>query len=130
MPLTATAAFESTEREMELRPATSTTEGTMVTSEQPTYGETSPLAMVVTITFGKPTGSACIAGVIKAVPPEPPSPMIPSKEPLVTYSHRARDMAPTASPRSAKSSTLPAPSGWKAATASRLTVASGLVATP
>ena len=54
-------------------PAMSTTEYIIVTSTAPTYGRVSPDAIVETISFGTPTGSARIACVAIAVPPEPPS---------------------------------------------------------
>ena len=42
-------------------------------SEAPTYWATSPDAMVETMIFGTPTGSARMAGATMAVPPDPPA---------------------------------------------------------
>ena len=53
---------------MRLSPATSVIEYIMAMSAAPTYGATLPEATVDTITLGTPTGSACIAGVIKRCP--------------------------------------------------------------
>ena len=78
IPATALAALPRTTREMRLSPATSVIEYIMAMSAAPTYGATLPEATVDTITLGTPTGRACIAGVINAVPPEPPMPMIPA----------------------------------------------------
>ncbi len=44
----------------------------------PTYGAMLPAASVLTITLGNPTGRARIADVPMAVPPPPPSEMMPS----------------------------------------------------
>jgi len=44
-----------------VEPDTSTTEYIIVMSLTPTYGPTSPEAMVDTINLGMPTGSACMA---------------------------------------------------------------------
>ena len=59
IPLIAAAALDRMAVEMGLMPATSTIEGIIIMSVHPTYGSTFPLAIVLTITFGSPTGSAC-----------------------------------------------------------------------
>ena len=73
MPAIAAAAFARIRAETWLIPAMSTTEYVIVTSTAPTYGRVSPEASVETISFGTPTGSARIARVAIAEPPEPPS---------------------------------------------------------
>src|SRR6188472_101759 len=120
----ALAALPSTCREMRLRPATSVTEYIMAMSEGPTYGATFDDATVDTISLGTPTGSARIAGVTSAVPPDPPAPMMPESSPAwaTTYRVNASDIAATASPRS-DDRTATAPSGWYAATSSGVTSA-------
>ena len=124
MPAIALAALPSTCREMRLRPATSVTEYIMAMSEGPTYGATFDDATVDTISFGTPTGSARMAGVTSAVPPDPPAPMMPASSPAwaTTYLVSASDIAATASPRS-DDRTASAPSGWCAATSSGVTSA-------
>ena len=104
MPAIALAALPSTCREMRLRPATSVTEYIMAMSEGPTYGATFDDATVDTISFGTPTGSARMAGVTSAVPPDPPAPMMPASSPAwaTTYLVSASDIAATASPRSGR----------------------------
>src|SRR5262245_13368687 len=72
IPIIAPAALSSTTRLMRLSPAISTTEYIIITSRVPTYGCTCPLASVLTISFGTPTGSARIAAVPMVVPAEPP----------------------------------------------------------
>lgn len=79
IPAIAWAALPRTVREMRLIPATSVTEYIIAMSDGPTYADTSPLATVETMTFGTPTGRARIAGVMSAVPPEPPIPMTPPR---------------------------------------------------
>ena len=81
MPAMQWAAFPSTADEMRLTPATSATLYIMVTSLHPTYGPTSPDAMVDTITLGKPTGSDLKAGAMRAVSPDPPIPIMPENSP-------------------------------------------------
>ena len=77
IPAIALAALPRTWREIRFRPATSVTEYIIAMSAGPTYGATLPDATVETITFGRPTGSARIPGVMIAVPPDPPMPMMP-----------------------------------------------------
>ncbi len=72
MPQMAPAAFAKTRRDTRLRPDTSTTEYIIVMSLTSTYGATLPDAIVDTISFGRPTGSACMAVAPIEVPPEPP----------------------------------------------------------
>ncbi len=100
----AAAAFARIRSEIALIPAMSTTEYVIDTSTAPTYGRVSPEAIVETISFGTPTGSARIARVAIDVPPEPPSARIPWSRPS-SYSRRTTASAPraivsTASPRS------------------------------
>jgi uncharacterized membrane-anchored protein len=72
MPQMAPAALAKTRRDTRLRPDTSTTEYIIVMSLTSTYGATLPDAMVDTISFGIPTGSACMAVEPMEVPPDPP----------------------------------------------------------
>ena len=65
-------------REISFSPATSTMDGIMMMSLVPTYWATFPDAIVETMTFGTPIGSARIAGVTSDVPPEPPNERTPS----------------------------------------------------
>ena len=67
--------------DMALSPSASTTDGNITTSLVPTYWDTLPDAIVDTITFGTPIGSARIAGVAIEVPPEPPTDIMPSNLP-------------------------------------------------
>ena len=86
---------------MRLMPCTSVTEYIMQMSLGPTYGRVSPEAMVETITFGQPTGSARIACVAKVVPPDPPAETMPPRSRRVaTKRSKASAMAVTALPRS------------------------------
>ena len=78
MPHIAPTALPKTWRESRFRPATSTTEYIIVMSLTPTYGATSPEAMVETITLGNPTGNSRMAVVATEVPPEPPNASTPS----------------------------------------------------
>ena len=60
-----------------------------------------PDATVETMTFGTPTGSACMAAVAMAVLPEPPAEMIPSTPGwFTTHALKASVIAATAVPRS------------------------------
>ena len=78
---------------------------------------TLPDATVDTITLGTPTGRARIAGVIIAVPPDPPIPTMPvTSSRDRTYASSAAAIAATAVPRSS-ANTASVPSGWHAATA-------------
>lgn len=63
------------------KPAMSTTEGNRTRSEDFTYAAVFPLATVEIRTLGTPNGRALRAGAIKAVPPEPPTPMAPASFP-------------------------------------------------
>ena len=78
------------------------TEYIIAMSAGPTYGATLPDATVETITFGRPTGRARIPGVMIAVPPDPPMPMMPPIDDSLarTNASNATAIAPTASPRS------------------------------
>src|SRR6185503_1432521 len=73
-------------------------------SVSPTYGRTSPEAIVETISFGTPTGSRCIAAAASDVPPLPPRARIPSSRPSpwsrVTTSAAPSRIAAIAAPRS------------------------------
>src|SRR4051812_10620328 len=90
--------------EIWLIPAMSTTEYIIVTSTEPTYGLVSPDATVETISFGTPIGSARMAWVTSAEPPEPPSPPTASSRPSAyrrfTISAAPRAIVSTAAPRS------------------------------
>ena len=88
------------------------TEYIIAMSAGPTYGATLPDATVETITFGRPTGSARIPGVMIAVPPDPPMPMMPPIAASLarTNASNATAIAPTASPRSDEATAAP-PSG-------------------
>ena len=66
---------------MRLTPATSTIEGSIITSLVSTYPLVSPDATVLTITLGTPTGSARMAAVPTAVPALPPMLSTPSIRP-------------------------------------------------
>jgi hypothetical protein len=63
MPTTAAAALSKTEIAMGLRPRMSTTECITSTSLEPTNGANArrPEALGETMTFGTPSGSACMA---------------------------------------------------------------------
>ena len=84
-------------------------------SLDPTYGVVFPLAIVETITFGNPTGSARIAGVIRAVPPLPPIPITPEIRPascsLFMNPTRASLIAQMAVDRSPSARAAPRPWG-------------------
>src|SRR5690554_7907944 len=71
MPARAKAAFVNILVDMELRPDTSTIEGTIMMSLVTTYWDTFPEATVATITFGTPIGRALILGVTRDIPPVP-----------------------------------------------------------
>ena len=105
MPAMAAAALPSTSREIRLRPATSTTEYMMQTSLAPTYGDTSPEAMVDTRSLGSPTGSPAMTCAAIDEPPEPPAASTPPTRPRATRSATTaaapRPIAVTARPRSA-----------------------------
>jgi hypothetical protein len=72
----------------------------------------SPEAIVETISFGTPMGSARIACVAIAVPPEPPSARMPSSRPSScsrrTTASAPRAIASTAAPRSPNATSAPA----------------------
>ena len=111
IPANACAALASTFSLMRLMPCTSVTEYIMQMSLGPTYGRVSPEAIVDTITFGTPTGSARIAGVASAVPPEPPAEMRPPRSRRVRMKcSNATAIALTALPRSSVN-TARSPSG-------------------
>ena len=81
MPAIAAAAFASMRAEIELTPAISVTDAIIVMSVLPIYGDVSPDAIVESINFGTPTGSARMALVAIAVPPDPPAARMPSNRP-------------------------------------------------
>ena len=88
MPAIAAAAFARMRAETELMPATSTTEAASSMSLAPTIGRVSPAAIVETISFGTPTGSARMASAAIEVLPEPPAASTPSQRPSA---YRRRD---------------------------------------
>jgi hypothetical protein len=92
----------STARLMRFSPAMSTTEYIIITSRVPTYGCTCPLASVLTINFGTPTGSARIAAVPMVVPADPPRLSTPDNLPCLCSS-----TATFATPAAASSTALP-----------------------
>src|SRR6185312_16273878 len=104
MPAMAAAALPSTRREIRLSPATSTTEYMTQTSLAPTYGDTSPEAIVETSSLGIPTGSAAITCAAIDDPPDPPAASTPFTRPAATNSATTtaapRPIAVTAAPRS------------------------------
>jgi hypothetical protein len=78
----------------------------------PTYGRVSPEAIVDTITFGNPIGSARIARVTSVVPPEPPAPIRPPTSRRASMKRsNATAIALTELPRSSVK-TARSPSGW------------------
>ncbi len=81
MPAMAAAAFARMRAEIELIPATSTTEAASSMSLAPTIGRVSPAAIVETISLGTPTGNACMASAAIDVLPEPPAASTPSQRP-------------------------------------------------
>ena len=87
-----------------VEPATSTMLGTITMSFSRTYGATLPLATVETMTFGSPSGSARMAAVPIAVPPDPPSDSTPCIRPSAasreSVTAAAPAMASTIAPRS------------------------------
>ena len=115
MPAMAAAAFPSTRRLIRLMPATSTTEYMTQTSLAPTYGDTSPEAMVDTSSLGKPTGSAAKTWAAIDEPPEPPADSTPCTRPwaarTATTAAAPRPISVTARPRSpaARSAARPVP---------------------
>jgi hypothetical protein len=112
MPPSACAALASTCSLMRLMPCTSVTEYIMQMSLGPTYGRVSPLAMVETITFGQPIGSARMPAVASEVPPEPPALMMPPRSRRVrTNCSKACAMAVTARPRSPLNTAASPPDG-------------------
>ena len=126
MPAIAAAAFARIRAETELMPATSTTEAASSRSLAPTIGRVSPAAIVETISFGTPTGSARMASAAIEVLPEPPAASTPSQRPSAcrraTTAVAPRAIASTACPRSpaARSASTSAPAA--AATCSLLHV--------
>src|SRR5689334_6974228 len=86
MPAMAAAALPSTSREIRLIPATSTTEYMTQTSLAPTYGDTSPDAMVDTRSLGSPTGRPAMTCAAIDEPPEPPAASTPPTRPPATRS--------------------------------------------
>ena len=104
MPTIAAAAFERIRAEMELMPATSTTDAIIAMSTAPTYGDTSPEATVETISFGSPIGSARMAAVAIVVLPDPPAASTPSHRFVAcsasTVARAPSAIADTAAPRS------------------------------
>ncbi len=97
--------------------------GNITMSFVPRYGATFPAASVLTITLGKPMGSARIAAVPMAVPPPPPSEITPSILPASTSFVRmaaaAWAMAVTLSPRSLRATSRVRSTCPAAATSSR-----------
>ena len=88
-------------------PCTSVTEYIMQMSLGPTYGRVSPEAIVDTITFGTPIGSARIACVASVVPPEPPAEIRPPRSRRVRMKcSNAIAMPVTALPRSSVNTAL------------------------
>ena len=77
MPQMAPAARVKMGREMRLMPEMSTILGKRTMSLDPMYWDVLPLARVETMTFGKPSGRACMAVAAMDVPPPPPSEMTP-----------------------------------------------------
>ena len=123
MPAIAAAALARICAEIELMPATSVTEAIIAMSATPTYSRVSPAAIVETISFGTPTGSACIARVAIAVLPEPPAARMPWMAPS-PCSRRASTaaasaIAVTAAPRSPASVSAARSTPAAAATSSR-----------
>ena len=83
----------------------------------------SPDAIVETMTFGSPTGSARIACVASVVPPEPPAEIRPPTSRRVAMKRsNAIAIALTARPRSSPN-TARSPSGWWRATSRGCTLA-------
>ncbi|PIL25874.1 hypothetical protein GSI_11627 [Ganoderma sinense ZZ0214-1] len=72
MPATAPAAFSRIGRRMSLSPAMSVTLYIIVTSASCTNELTSPAAIVLTRSFGNPSGSARKTPAASADPPDPP----------------------------------------------------------
>ena len=77
MPAIAPAAFSRIGQRMSLSPAMSVTLYIIVTSASWTKELTSPAAIVLTRSFGKPSGSARKTPAASADPPDPPSEMSP-----------------------------------------------------
>ena len=105
MPAIAAAALSKIEREISLRPRMSITECMTVTSPSPTNGPNArrPEALGETISFGTPTGSACMAAAPSSAPSAPPRHSTPCTRPA-PYSRRTTARTPssmswTAAPR-------------------------------
>lgn len=138
MPAAAATALPMICVDTELMPATSTTLYIMVMSLLPTYGDTSPLAMVDTSTFGTPMGSACMARAAMNEPPLPATASTasscPSRYRSPTICSTPSAMADTAAPRSplARSASRPCPArrATAAASMSPVTVPTGDGITP
>src|SRR4051794_17774113 len=106
---------------MEFSPEMSTTEYMSVTSDSPTYGATSPEAIVETRSLGTPTGSARSARAATADPLEPPTASTACSSPR-SYRSRTTCAAPAAivsiaAPRSRASRSAPSPAPAASATA-------------
>ena len=83
MPATAAAALSKIAREISFRPRMSITECMTVTSPSPTNGPNGrrPEALGETISFGTPTGSACMAAAPSSAPSAPPRHSTPAIRP-------------------------------------------------
>ena len=104
MPAIAAAALAKMRRDSELRPATSTTLAARIRSLWPMIDRVSDAAIVETIIFGTPIGSARAAAEAIEVPPEPPIASRPSRRPsacsCAAITSAPRAMVVTALPRS------------------------------
>ena len=119
IPQIAPAARAKSRREIRFSPETSTMLGNITISDVPTYGAVLPLASVLTMSLGNPSGSARMPAVPIAVPPPPPSEITPSIVPASASFARnagtAAAIAATQAPRSVRSAMVE-----KSSTSSRL----------
>src|SRR5690606_21845956 len=112
IPAAAAAAFPRISRDTRFRPAMSTTLYIIATSFAPTYGVTSPDAIVDTISLGTPIGRSRTARAAMDDPPLPPTASTAStrSSPAMTAAAPS-PMAVTAAPRSpaSRSASIEAP---------------------
>ena len=109
IPFTAAAALSKIAREIGCSPRMSTTECMTIVSVSPMNGANSrrPDALGVTISFGTPTGSACIAPAPISPPSAPPRHSAPSSRP--SANSRRQTARTPASIRSTAAPREPAP---------------------
>ena len=135
IPVTAAAALSKIVREIGCSPRMSTTECITVVSDSPMNGPNArrPDALGETISFGTPTGSACIAPAPISAPSAPPRQSAPCSSPA-SYSRRQTARTPsvirsTAAPRE-PAARIPSRSSPAAAATSARGTSAGQPASP